>query len=178
MKIILLMVTVLLLAGCCSNGMVVKQYDDAHILPARNLNTLKDIDDLNRYVAYFDKGDTLPLDITIDNEIIGINPKKADFTFKQRVYFMIKIPENLSNNELADLKTRWESNAKISDDEQLEFLKHFMFTISLDAKNWAPINDPNALKQVLNIQHGNISFGLGMDENKGINSKLSIKTEK
>jgi hypothetical protein len=50
-----------------------------------------------------------------------------------------------------------------------------MLYVSLDGRQWAACNDPDALRQVLDISGGNISFGVGVDEKTGINSTFSLR---
>jgi hypothetical protein len=173
-KAILMMVT-MFLAGCGGTGLVVKQMDDAHVIPMRDIGTFKDVRELGRYAAYFDQGDHLPLQFDVKTEIIDTHEKKIDLVFKKRVYVRAEIPGDLSDAQLAELQRNWADRSTMNDSGKAEFLKHFMLYVSLDGRQWAACNDPDALRQVLDISGGNISFGVGVDEKTGINSTFSLR---
>ncbi|MEZ4525778.1 MAG: hypothetical protein R2941_07655, partial [Desulfobacterales bacterium] len=66
-------------------------------------------------------------------------------------------------------------NQKMDSREQSKMLKHFMMYISTDGKNWAPVNDMRSVKEVLGMKQGTLSFGLGMDQKKGIAAFLHME---
>jgi hypothetical protein len=174
MKSAILLIVAMVLAGCGGTGLVVKQMDDAHVIPMRDIGTLKDVRELGRYAAYFDQGDHLPLQLDIKTDIIDTREKKIDLVFKKRVYLRAEMAGDLPDAQLAELQRHWADKSAMSDGEKAEFIKHFMLYVSMDGRQWAPWNNPDAMREVLGIQGGSISFGVGVDETTGINSTFSL----
>jgi hypothetical protein len=176
MKKIILLSLFVFVAGCGGNGIVVREFDSAHVLPCNKLQKLENAADLKNYIGYLDKGDTFPLTLNIDNDILGVNQKTIDIVMKRKLYFMVKMPENPTKEELEIVeKLSWDSMSK---SELEKFFERYMLYVSVDAVHWAPLYDGKALKQVLGIKGGTFSFGIGMDKKEGVKSVLTVKTER
>jgi len=130
-------------------------------------------------VVYLDKGDTFPLELSLDTSIIGIADQKIDMVAKQRLFFMLKMSEDLSKEELAELENlNKEKLSEMSESDKRKLFENFMLYISKDAVAWAPVADIKAIKKVFGSKGGAISFGMGMSSKKGIWSSLGIKEVK
>jgi hypothetical protein len=185
MKRLALVLLLVLTAGCSGNGIVVREYDPAHLLHLSEPRELKDIGDLKRYAGYLEKGDTVPLRINLDTDLIGINQKSIDFVFKQKLFFMVKTPDDPTKEELEILKKMidlsiddLERSKLMEESLTAKFIERYMLYVSKDAVHWAPINDGKALKQVLEVKGGSFSFGFGMDDKVAVRSVLTLKTQK
>ena len=178
MKKSVLMLLLILTAGCGGNNIVVREFDSAHVLHCRELQKIDKITDLKNYAGYLDKGDIVPMELNIDNDIIGVRQKSIDLVIKQKLYFMAKIPENPSKEELAKLENFDKSMASMSKAEQSEFFERYMLYVSVDAVHWAPVYDGKALKYVSGIKRGTFFFGVGADKKDGVKSVLTVKTER
>jgi hypothetical protein len=162
-------------AGCGGNGIVVKKFDPSHVLHCKELRNLKNVTDLKEYAGYLDKGDTFPLMLSIDDDIIGVKQKSIDIAIKQKLYFMVKMPDDPTKEELRIIEQfDWDS---LGEAEQKKFVERYMLYVSRDALHWAPIYDGKALKQVMGIKGDRFSFGIGMTTEDGVKSVLTVKTE-
>jgi hypothetical protein len=176
MKKGLLLLLVVVISGCGGNGIVVRKYEPSHVRHYRDLQKLDNVAELNNYAGYLDKGDSFPLELKIDNNIVSVKQKSIDIEIKQRLYFMVTVPADPTKEELERVaKLDFES---MSSSEQENFFRRYMVYLSMDAEHWAPLYDGRALKKVLEIRHGSFSFGVGMDKDKGVKSVLTVKTEK
>ncbi len=176
MKKGLLLLLLVLVSGCGGNNIVVKKFEPTHVVHVSQLEKLDNIADLKNYAGYLNKGDTFPLKLDIDSNIVGIRQKTLDIVLKQKLYFMMKLPENPTKEELAKLEKL--DFANMSKSEQESFFSRYMLYVGTDAEHWAPICDGRALKRVLGIKGGTFSLEFGMDEKEGVKSVLTVKTEK
>ncbi len=176
MKKCLLLLLLILMCGCGGNNIVVKKFEPAYVLHVRELQKLENIAELKKYAGFLDKGDTFPMTLNIENDVIGIKQKSIDFVIKRKLYFMVKMPDNPTKEELARLeKLDFESMSK---SEQDNFFRRYMLYVGTDAEHWAPMHDGRALKHVLGIKRGTFSVGFGMDKKEGVKSVFTVKTEK
>ncbi|MFW9845746.1 MAG: hypothetical protein ACFFD6_03275, partial [Candidatus Thorarchaeota archaeon] len=51
---------------------------------------------LNNYVAYVDKGDIIPLAISMDTDFMEFKQNQIELVAKKKLYFRVKMPDNLS----------------------------------------------------------------------------------
>jgi hypothetical protein len=176
MKKGLLLLLVVVIAGCGGNGIVVRKYESSHVRHYSDMQKLDNVAELNNYAGYMDKGDSFPLELNIDNDIVGVKQKSIDLEIKQRLYFMVKVPKDPTKEELERVAKL--DFTSMSSSEQQNFFRRYMLFLSMDAEHWAPLYDGRALKKVLEIRKGSFSFGVGMDKDKGVKSVLTVKTEK
>lgn len=163
--------------GCAQTAKIVsREFSAGQMIHHSQFKKLDENANINEYAIFFDKGDTLPLEISIDTESIGAVPENIALTARKKIYFHLKMPENFSKKDLALLEKT--ANQKMDKREQSELLKHFMMYISTDGKNWAPINDMPSVKEVLGMKQGTLSFGMTMDQKKGITAFLNMEEMK
>jgi hypothetical protein len=174
MKKIFLLALFVFAAGCGGNNIVVKKFEPAHIVHVRDLQKLENIADLKNYAGYLDKGDSFPLELNIDNNFIGVGGKSIDIVMKKRLYFMVKLPDNPTKEELEKLEKL--DFASMNESEQKRFFSRYMLYVGTDTEHWAPMYDGRALKSVLGIKSGTFSFGIGMNKTEGVKSVLTVKT--
>jgi hypothetical protein len=176
MKKGLLLLLLMMMSACVGNNIIVKKYEPALVIHYSDLQKLENVSDLKKYAGYIDKGETLPLELKIENDMVGIKQKIIDIEIKRRIYFMMKLPENPTKEELEKLAKL--DFASMSEAEMKNFFKRYMLYLSIDAEHWAPLYDGRALKHVLGIKKGTFSLGIGADKDKGIKSIFTLKTEK
>jgi hypothetical protein len=176
MKTLTILTLFLLIAGCAETNIISKEFRPENTIHYSQLDKLGGISALNSYAVYLDKGDKFPLELSFDTDIIGIADKKIDVEAKQKLYFMLKMPENLSKKELAELENlSKEKISEMSESDKKKFFANYMLYISRDATEWAPVSDIKAIKKVFGIKGGTISFGVGISEKESIRSYLDVR---
>jgi hypothetical protein len=176
MKRCTILVLIAVIAGCAGNNIILKEFRPENTVHYSQLDKLGGISALNSYAVYLDKGDRFPLELSFDTDIIGIADRRIDMEAKQKLYFMLKMPENLSNEELAELENlSKEKISEMSESDKRKFFANYMLYISRDATEWAPVGDIKAIKKVFGIKGGTISFGVGISEKQGIRSYFDVK---
>jgi len=179
LKKITVLILIFVMGGCAGTNIISKAFKPENIVHYSRLGKLESIPDLNNHAVYLDKGDTFPLELSLDTHIIGIEDRKIDVAAKQKLFFMVKIPENLSEEELAELENlNREKLSKMSESDKRKVFENFMLYISKDAVTWAPVADIESIKKIFGSKGGAISFGMGMSSKKGIWSRLSVKEVK
>ncbi len=180
MNKIAILILILITAGCARINIISKEFRPENIIHYSQLDKLESTpSNLNNYAVYLDKGDRFPLELSLDTDIIGIANKKIDIVANQKLFFMLKIPENLSKEELAELENLGkEKRSEIRESDKGKLFANTMLYVSRDANEWAPISDIKAVKKVLGNKGGTISFGMGMSKKEGIWSYLNVKEVK
>ena len=178
-KKLVVLISVFTIAGCAKTNMVTKEFKPEHIIHYSKLQQLANVANLHSYVVYLNKGDTFPLELSLDTGIIRSADNKIDLVAEQKLYFRVKMPENLSKQELAELESlSKEKLSEMTESDREEFFKNYMIYISKDAINWAPLNDIRAMKELIGTKGGTISLGMGMTNKDGIWSYLNVETIK
>jgi hypothetical protein len=179
MKKLVILIPLLLAMGCAQTNVVVKEFASDHII---HFNSFQKVDDpaiLDTYAGYLEKGDTFPLELSLNSDIIGISEKKVNMVVKERIYFRLKMPANTTKEKLFEFKNlSKETVSKMSESERQELFKDFMVYLSKDGIHWAAYNDLAAIKGIFGIKGGSISLGMGMGEKDGIWSFLNIEMSK
>jgi hypothetical protein len=176
MKKLTILTLFLLIAGCAGTNIISKEFRPENTIHYSQLEKLGSISALNSYAVYLDKGDRFPLELSIDTDIIGIADKKIDMEAKQKLFFMLKMPENLSKEKLTELEDlSKEKISEMSESDKRKIFANYMLYISRDATEWAPVSDIKAIKKVFGSKGGTISFGVGISEKQGIRSYLDVK---
>lgn len=166
-----------LVAGCSGQKVLVRSYPPENMIHMDQLKTLGNVRELNRYIIYVNKGDVIPLALSLESEFMDLKQGKVDIIAKQRLYFMVRIPENISQDELNQLsKIDAQTMNQWSDDQRRAFFKNYMIYISRDALRWAPLSSVAATREVLGYKKGLISFGLAASTQSGLGASLCIKT--
>jgi hypothetical protein len=151
--------------GCTKQSIV---FQEIRAEPRIHCSQIKNIDKISDYVIYLNKGDEIPLKMTLESEVIEIDNEEIIVTLKQKVYFRLRIPEGINA----------ESIKKISVKNKQKIFKDFMIYLSLDAKSWASYTNIKAVKKVFGIKRGSVSFGMGITKADGLSIFLNAKTTK
>lgn len=183
MRTLIICVLSIMFTGCAGGKIIQRQFAPAYmvhnnqvgeVVATRSLNAK----DINNYILYLNKGDSFPLELIIDSEIIGIQPQTVNIVARQKLYFMMKVPEDMTNKELEELeeKVRHGKLSEMSTLEQMEMMRKYKLYASNDGATWAPLSNMKAVKKVFGIKRGNFSFGMGVDSETGLWSKMEINT--
>jgi len=179
MKKFTILILVLVIAGCAGTNIIKKEFRPENTLHYSRLDKLESIPALYTYAIYLDKGDRFPLELSLDTDIIEIADRKIDIVAKQKLFFMLRIPEKLSKEELSGLENLSKDKiSEMSETEKRTFFEYFMLYISKNATEWAPVSDIKAVKKLFGSKGGTISFGMGMSKKDGIWSYLNVKEVK
>ena len=160
-----ILITIFIIVGCTKQSIILQ---DLRTEQSIHCSQIKNIENISNYVIYLNKGDKIPLKMTLDSDVIEIDNEEISVILKQKVYFRVKIPEGITAENLSAMS---EENKEI-------FFTNFMIYISLDAKNWALYTDIKAVKRVFGIQGGSVSFGMGLTKQDGLRIFLNAKTNK
>lgn len=160
---ILLLITI---AGCTKQNIALQGFKKNEQII--HYSQTKNIENISNYVIYLDKGDKIPLRITLDSEVIEVDNEKINLVLKQKVYFRLRMPEGISAEYISAM----------SAENRHKFFKNLMIFISLDAKSWAPYTDIKAVKKVLGLKGGSVSFGVGITKQAGLEIFLNARTTK
>lgn len=100
-----LIVTSLIFAftGCAINKVQTKPYSSDKIIHYSQLKSYDETRNLNNCVFYVNKGETIPLKLSVETDFMDFKQDQIDIIAKQKLYFMIEMPEKLSADELAKL---------------------------------------------------------------------------
>lgn len=161
--IILVMVSIII--GCANPNIMFQEYKPDQII---HCSRIKNIKNLSNYAIYLDKGDKIPVKMSLDSELLDIADTKVDLILKQKVFFRLKMPEGINAK----------NKPAMSKEEKQMFLKNMMIYLSPDAKVWVPYTDINAVEKAFGIKGGSISFGMGITKKDGMAIFLKAKTNR
>ena len=160
---ILAMVSIII--GCAKQRIIYQEYKPEQKI---HYSQMKNIENISDYAIYLDKGDKIPVKMTLDSKLVDIADWKCDLVLKQKVYFRLKMPEDINaKNKLS-----------MSKDEKLMFLRNIMIYLSSDAEKWVPYTDISAAGKAFGIKGGSISFGMGITKQDAINIFINAKTNR
>jgi hypothetical protein len=175
----LFLVMTVAMAGCAAPGVLTKPSDSSSILHFTEVKNWDETKNMNNQVFYVNQGETLPLSLSIDSDFMAVKQDHIDIVAKEKLYFMVKMPGDLSIDELKRLNAMDAQRLNEMDDAQRKaFLKNYMIYLSKDAVRWAPLNSSRALKEVLGFSSGRISFGMMFSTTKGVGASLGLETVK
>lgn len=160
---ILIMISIII--GCANQKIIHKEY-----MPDQKVHysQMKNIDNMSNYAFYLDKGDKIPVTMTLDSELVDIADWKCNLILKEKVYFRLKMPEGMQDmNKLP-----------MSENEKQMFLRNIMIYLSPDAENWIPYTDISAAAKAFGIKGGSLSFGMGITKQNAINIFLKLQTNR
>jgi hypothetical protein len=167
------------LNACSAHKVLTKPTEPGNVHHFSELKGWDETRSLNNYVAYVDKGDIIPLAIFMDTDFMEFKQNQIELVAKKRLYFRVKMPDNLSKEELAKLnKITAQGVSEWSSDQKKAFYKNYILYVSMDAIHWAPLYGKNALKEVLGYKMGMVSFGMKVSTIDGMGAVLNIKTVK
>ena len=175
----LFLATALMMTGCASSGMLTKPVATDNIMHFSEIKHWDKTKSLNNQVLYVNQGETIPLSVSIDSDFMAVKQDHIDIVAKKKIFFMIKMPSDLSVDELKRLNTLDAQSLSEMDQSQMKaLLKHYMIYLSRDAVHWAPMNDGKAIKEVMGFKSGRVSFGMMASTTKGMGASLNLKTVK
>lgn len=160
------LIVMAVLIGCAKPKIINQRFDSEKIIHS---SQIKNIDNISDYVVYLDKGDTIPLKISLHSEILDVEEDVINLVLKKKIYFRSNVPDALKSDKASSM----------SEAEKNKHLKKLKFFISPDAVRWALITDSKAIeavKQVFGIKGGSWSAGLGITNEKGVDAFLMFKT--
>jgi hypothetical protein len=167
------------LSGCAGHKVLTKPFESQKMIHFSQIKNWDETKSLNNYVIYLNEGDSFPLALSIDTDFMAFKQDHIDIVAKQKLYFMIEMPENLSTEELAKLyKLDAQSFFEMSADQKKAFFKNYKLYLSKDALHWAPLYSPKAVKEVLGFKTGMVSAGIMASTTDGLGASLILKLVK
>jgi hypothetical protein len=167
------------MGGCAASGVLTKSSDPNSMMHFSEVKKWDETKSLNNQVFYVNQGETLPLSISIDSDFMAVKQDHIDIVAKEKIFFMVKMPNNLSMEELKRLNAiDAQSLSEMDADQRRAFFKNYMIFVSKDAVHWAPLNNGKALKKVLDFSSGRVSFGMMASTTRGVGASLELKTVK
>lgn len=167
------------ISGCAGPGVLTKPSEPQKMIHASELQHWDESRSLNNFIIYLNKGDSFPLKISMDTDFMAFKQDQVEIVAKQKLYFMIEMPENLSPEELARLKKMdTQSFSEMSAEQKKEFFKKYKLYLSKDALHWAPLNRPKTLRQVMGYKYGTLSLGMMASTTEGLGASLILRTVK
>ncbi len=154
------------LISCAKPNIVNQRFDSNKIIHG---SQTKEIENLSEYAVYLDKGDTIPLKISLDSEILDVADDSINLVLKKKIYFRVDVPDALTNDKASSM----------SEAEKNKYIKKIKIFMGPDAFRWVQINDikvAEAAKQVFGIKGGSWSAGIGISNEEGVNAFLKAKT--
>ena len=76
--------------SCAKSNIIIQNFETEQIVHCSQIDT---IDNINNYVVYLNKGDMIPIKMTLDSEILDIANEEIHLVLKQKVYFRLKLPD-------------------------------------------------------------------------------------
>ena len=164
--------------GCAGNPIITKPYDPNRMIHYSELKGMGENRNLNGYVLYVNKGERIPLQLSMETDFVKFDQDHIDLVARQKLYFMVKMPENPSADEIEKLnKLDAQGISEMSTEQRAAFLKKYMLYISKDALHWAPLyGGGKAIKEALGFQKGLLSFGILASTEGGLRASLDIRT--
>jgi hypothetical protein len=156
---------IIMIVGCTKQNIILQDFGPEKTV---HYSDIKNIEKISDYAIFLEKGDKIPVKMSLDSELVDIADWKCDLVLKQKVYFRLKLPEDINaKNKLS-----------MSKNEKRLFLRNTMIYLSADAKRWVPYTDIRAAEKTFGIKGGSISFGMGITKQDGINIFLNAKTNR
>jgi F0F1-type ATP synthase epsilon subunit len=177
MKRLLIMIP--LVVGCAGTNVISREFRPEDTIHYSQLDKLAGIQDLKKHAVYLEEGDRFLLKLAVDTGIIGIADSEVDVEARQKLFFMLRIADDISEEQRFELeKLTPEKLAAMRESDKRKLLSSLMLYVSRDARQWAPVNDIRAVKQVFGSKGGTVSFGMGMSMEQGIWSYLGVREVK
>ena len=113
-------------------------------------------------VFYLNKGDTVPLMLSVQTSLVEPVSEKIDLVLLKKVYFMILTPEMPAGD--------------IDETQKTKLMRKMKIYASSDAETWALVRNHNALKKIFGWEKGYLSFGFGISKEQGVHATLGLGT--
>jgi hypothetical protein len=173
----LFLIAAIAISGCAGQKIITKPFESKRMIHFSQLKNWDETKSLNNYVIYIDAGDTFPLMLSLDTDFMAFKQDRIDIVAKQKLYFMVEMPEDLSTEALAKLyKLDAQSFSEMSAGQKKAFFKDFRLYLSKDALHWAFLYNPKAVKEVLGFKTGMVSLGMMASTTDGLGANLTLKT--
>jgi hypothetical protein len=161
MKRILMLVLLIAFSGCASlTGTVVKNYDADKIIHFSKISGITG--DITNYAFYIDKGDKIPVLLNLETGFAWAS-NKVELISSTKVYFRMDIPAGIEN---------------MDEKEMNKAIRDIRIYISNDAVNWVPDTDLSALKKILGIENGYVTYGASITKEEGLKLNVNVKAGK
>jgi hypothetical protein len=153
----------LLAAGCASKATFVKSVDPSDMIHCSQVSEAQLASGKKgTLVFYLNKGDTVPLMLSVQTSLVEPVSEKIDLVLLRKVYFMIVTPEMPAGD--------------IDEQQKMKLMRKMKIYASSDAKNWALVRNRNALKKIFGWDKGYLSFGFGITKEQGVHATLGLGT--
>jgi hypothetical protein len=161
MKKILMLVLLVAFSGCASlSGTVVKNYDADKIVHYSKISGITG--DIGNYAFYIDMGDKIPVSLNVETGFVKASDK-VDLISGAKLYFTLNIPAGIE---------------KMDEKERNKALKDIRIYISKDAVNWTPYTNLKAVKKMLGIEKGSVSYGASITKEEGLKLNVDVMAGK
>jgi hypothetical protein len=158
MKRFLMISLLLVFSGCASlNGTVVKSYDADKIVHYSKISEITG--DVGNYAFYIETGDKIPVLLNVETGFARA-ANKVELISSTKLYFRMDIPAGIE---------------KMDEKERNKAIRDIRIYISKDAVNWTPYTDLNAVKKMLGIENGSVSYGASITREEGLKLNVDIK---
>lgn len=172
---LLLAVICLFFTGCAREHVFQQQFADDRFIHMAQIQELEKVEDIDNYVYYLDKGDTIPLKLLLDSEVMEFAEEEINISLKKKIFFRCDTSTHLTERDKEILYSLTAETMVAMDDGELEkLLKNIRFFISTDGNSWALLTDMRGLKQVLGFDHGQLELGMGMNKDEGMWLMISL----
>ena len=84
---------IIVIFGCTKQSITLQGYRTEQIIHYRQM---KDIENISDYVFYLNKGDSIPLKMALDSDLIEIADEEINLILKQKVYFRLRMPGGIT----------------------------------------------------------------------------------
>jgi hypothetical protein len=163
------------MTGCAAPGVMTKSFEPDSFMHFTEVKKWDETKNMNNQVFYVNQGETLPLSLSIDSDFMAVKQDHIDLVAKEKLYFLVKMPRDISIAELKRLNTMDAQKLNEMDTAQR---KAYMIYVSRNGAQWAPLNNGKALKKVLGFGSGRLGFGMLFSTTKGVGASLNLKTAK
>jgi hypothetical protein len=158
MKKIMMLALLVAFSGCAFlSGNVVKNYGADKIVHYSKISGITG--DIGDYAFYIDRGDKIPVSLNVETGLASANDK-IELISGTKLYFTLNIPAGIE---------------KMDEKERNRALKDIKIYISRDAVNWTPYTDLKAVKKMLGIEKGSVSYGASITKEEGLKLNVDIK---
>ena len=87
-----------IIVGCAKSNIIFKDFKTDQII---HYSQMKNIKTISNYVVYLNKGDKIPLKMTLDSEILDIANEEINLILKQKVYFRLRMPDGINSKRIS-----------------------------------------------------------------------------
>lgn len=155
----------LVLISCAKPNIINQRFEPEKIV---HVSKIENIDNIYDYVVFLDKGDTLPLNLSLDSKILDLADDTINLVLKKKIYLRMELPETLKNDKMSSM----------NEEDRKKYLRIAKIFISPDAVRWAPLMDRKvveSVKELFGIKGGSFAAGIGISNEEGVDAFLKVK---